>query len=210
MYTPTTFPGQQPDEKIVVVLHRHWFVFIKNFARILLMAIFPLVVAGIVTTFTSIDFSVGSFAYTLLVMGSSLYLFFLLLLLYDRWLDYALDVFIVSDKRVVDIEQSGLFHRTVSEQRLYRVQDVTFEVKGVIRTFLQFGDVYIQTAAERERFVFEDVPHPDRITEVILRLIDKDVKDVGAGDQPSVKTVLENTTPVSHHQHPPAKPQVQA
>lgn len=202
MYHPTSFPGQQPDEHVVVVLHRHWFVFVRHLAQVLLMATLPLAILAVVITMTEFQLDAGTLSYALLVMGGGLYGLFLLMLLYGYWLDYALDVFIVSDKRVVDIEQAGLFNRTVSEQRLFRVQDVTYEVKGMLRTFLKFGDVHIQTAGEKVRFVFEDVPHPDRVTELILREADK-LQVEGRVDPTDPDTILKSTKPVAHHQHPP-------
>ncbi|MBI2985061.1 MAG: PH domain-containing protein [Candidatus Kerfeldbacteria bacterium] len=202
MYHPTSFPGQQPDEKIVTVLHRHWFVFATQLARIVLMAVLPLIVLGVIVSWTNFRFESGTLSYTLLVMGGSLYFLFLVNLLYGFWLDYALDVFIVSDKRVVDIEQAGMFNRTVAEQRLYRVQDVTFEVKGLVRTFFHFGDVYVQSAGERQRFVFEDVPHPDRVAELLLRQMDQ-IRKAGEQDLTDPDAIMRGREPIPHHQHPP-------
>ena len=85
-------------------------------------------------------------------------------------MDYYLDVWIVTTKRVLNIEQTGLFARVVSELRLYRVQDVTSTVKGVVETLFDFGDVEIQTAGEKTRFLFEEIPHPNRISKSILEL----------------------------------------
>lgn len=201
MYKPTSFPGQQSDEKIVTVLHRHWFIIVRQFVQVVLLAILPTAIVWLTATWANIDFTVGTLSYTLLVMGGSLYAMFLLLFLYNHWLDYALDVFIVSDKRVVDIEQGGLFNRTVAEQRLYRVQDVTYEIRGVIRTVLKYGDVYIQTAGEKQRFVFEDVPHPDRVAGLILRLLDAQ-HPAGRQDLSDPDTIMRQTPP-EYHQHPP-------
>jgi hypothetical protein len=200
MYEPITIPGQQADEKIIIVLHRHWFVFVRNLIQVLTLAVLPFIALIVTIAFTDFQFVTGTLSYVLIVMGTSLYFLFLLMLLYGHWLDYALDVFIVSNRRVVDIEQAGLFNRTVAEQRLYRIQDVTYEVKGVIRTFFKFGDVHIQTAGEKQRFIFEDVANPDRVTELILKEIDAAVKAQG---HPDPAGILEKTTPVPHHQHPP-------
>ena len=65
------------------------------------------------------------------------------------WIDYWLDVWIVTDERVINIEQKGLFSRSVSELHFYNVQDVTTSVRGVIPTLLNYGDVEVQTARGR-------------------------------------------------------------
>jgi hypothetical protein len=41
----------------------------------------------------------------------------------------------------------------------------------MFRTFLDFGNVFIQTAGEKTRFVFKNVPHPERVKETIIELI---------------------------------------
>ena len=108
------------------------------------------------------------------MIGASLFFLFGLLFLYQVFVDYWLDVFIVTDKRILDIEQTGLFSRTVSELRLHRIQDVTTEVTGFLHTFLDYGNISIQTAGEVEHFTFENLEHPNRLAKIILDLADAD------------------------------------
>jgi uncharacterized membrane protein YdbT with pleckstrin-like domain len=96
------------------------------------------------------------------------------------WIDYYLDVWIITDTRVVNIEQKGLFSRQISELELENIQDITTEVKGVIPTFLNYGDVFIQTAAEKERFIFRNIPDPYHTKDVLMALQKKqERKEVG-------------------------------
>jgi hypothetical protein len=50
------------------------------------------------------------------------------------------------------------------------VEDTTSEVKGIIHTFLNYGNVFIQTAGERTRFIFKDVPNPEMVKERVVKL----------------------------------------
>lgn len=86
------------------------------------------------------------------------------------WIDYYFDVWIVTNKRVVNVEQKGLFSREVSELEFEKIQDVTTEVLGIIPTFLNYGNVCIQTAGEKEHFTFADVADPYRIKDLIMNL----------------------------------------
>jgi hypothetical protein len=54
------------------------------------------------------------------------------------------------------------------------VQDVTSEVAGMLHTFRDDGNVVVQTAGERTRFIFKDVPRPERIKESIVRFVNED------------------------------------
>ena len=120
-------------------------------------------------------FQSPNFTTFFLLIGSIFFLFGWLFA-FQLFVEYWLDTFIVTDKRLLDIDQRGLFGRTVSELRLYRTQDVTADVNGVLHTILDYGDVYVQTAGEVERFHFQDVAHPNRVAKMILELAEADRK----------------------------------
>lgn len=176
------FPGRQPEEKIVIVLHRHWFVFVRHVVLLILLGGAPIVVWFIWTRITDFVLTEGSLSQTLIIIGGALYYLFLWILIFGYWLDYYLDVFIITDKRIVDIEQAGLFGRTVAEERLYRIQDVTSDAQGILATTLRYGNVYVQTAGKTERFIFEQVAHPENVAKTILALTDKIVDRLERGD----------------------------
>lgn len=167
-----TFPGQQPDESTLIVLHRHWAPFFVEALRFLALGLLPAGVWVVWSSLSGIELQRDSLLYVLLVMIAALYYLFLLILLYGFWIDYYLDMFLVTNKRVVDIEQDGLFSRTVAEQSIDRIQDVTSEMKGFFPSILRYGNIYIQTAGTQERFVFENVHNPEIVVKTILSLTD--------------------------------------
>lgn len=176
MITTYSFPGQQADEKVLLVLHRHWAPFLKDVVRIFILAVIPalLLWGGLTLSETRPDTS--SLGYAAMIIGMALFYLFLAILLYGFWLDYYLDVFVVTNKRVVDIEQRGLLSRTISEQPLYRIQDVTSEINGAMAHLFRYGNVYIQSAGQKERFFFEQVPNPEIAVRTILSLTEAEVR----------------------------------
>jgi hypothetical protein len=98
--------------------------------------------------------------FSLTVLGMQLYAF----------VNYYLNVYIITDQRLVDISQESFFNRKISELHLHQIQDVNAQVKGVIATFLHFGDVDVQTAGEREDFIFATIPNPYTVAKEILNL----------------------------------------
>jgi hypothetical protein len=188
------FPGQEPNERILLVLRRHWYVVFVRVVAFAFAAFLPgvlLLVASVrgypyIVDPTSLPSILG-------VLGLATYELLVWVFFYVTWLDYELDIFIVTDERIVNIAQNGLFHRTVSEQRLFRVQDVTSEVKGIVPTFLRFGTVYVQTAGEKTHFVFRNVPNPDAVAKVILDQIDKLEERMGLAAR--AERVAANTAP---------------
>ena len=95
---------------------------------------------------------------------------------FPQFVDYYLDAWVITNDRIVNVEQQGLFARTVSELDLYKIQDVTSEVRGLIPTLFNYGNVHVQTAGTQERFVFEQVPNPHEIRKRIMVLVDEDRK----------------------------------
>ena len=108
-----------------------------------------------------------------LKLGISIYYLSIWLFFFANFIDYYLDVWIVTTDRIINIEQKGLFARTVSELKLYNIQDVTSEIQGIIPTLLHFGNVYVQTAAETERFIFKNIANPPIIAKQIIDLSEK-------------------------------------
>jgi len=169
------FQGQHENERVLRVIHRHWFNILTH-----LFIVFALsfLVIG------SLSFFPTLFPETTPTSSLPLFLFvqntlFIFLWLYGFlvWLDYYLDVWIVTNERIINIEQKGLFTRRISELRLARVQDVTTTVNGFVSTVLNFGDVHVQTAAEEEHFVFRQVGDPFAVKDEIMRLSREVAKD---------------------------------
>lgn len=163
------FPGHDEGESIKAVMRRHWIRLFGHAVWFFVQTLIPIVAAILLIFFTTFRLDYGSAGFILSVLGVSLYYLFVTLFFFADLVDYHLDIWVVTDKRVVSIEQRGLFHRVVAEQPILKVQDVTHEVKGQLQTMLDFGNVHIQTAGEQERFVFEDVPHPDLVAKLILK-----------------------------------------
>lgn len=162
------FKGQKDGEEILTVVHRHWFDILSQFFIIFIMLVLlfgSLAFASPIIAASNGNLSPGLFLFVAQVFFIFIWLFFFVI-----WIDYYFDVWIVTNERIVNIEQKGLFSRDVSELELERVQDITVEVLGIIPTFLNYGDLYVQTAGETERFIFKHVPNPYAIKDLIMNL----------------------------------------
>ena len=97
--------------------------------------------------------------------------------LFTIWTDYYLDVWFITNKRIIDIEQKGFFRREISTFRMERIQDITIEIKGILQTFLDFGDIHVQTAGESQEFIIRGIGHPKQIKEIIMYQSDIALED---------------------------------
>ena len=168
MHTPKKFPGQRPGEEVVFVVHRHWF---DLFSHMFFIALLTIGLMGSFFLFAALfPDVVGGERYRLFLFLQNTFFLFLWLYGFLIWIDYYFDVWIITNERIMNIEQKGLFMRHISELSFARVQDVTSTVEGIIPTMLNFGDLYVQTAAETERFIFRQVGDPLHLKDAIMRL----------------------------------------
>ncbi len=155
-------PNALPDEKVVLFLRRHWIALVRVFIFSGVLFVLPVVV-GTLIELANPSLIMHIFWGPALMVILVAYLLTILVLTFTELTDYWLDVWIVTNERIINTEQQGLFNRVVSEVYLHQIQDITSEQKGFLSTFLTFGHVFIQTAAERERFEFKDIDNPDDV-----------------------------------------------
>ena len=166
---------QKSYEKVVVVLRSDRVIFVGYLLFFVVLTLLPAIGMYVLAYFLP-EVMVHPIGYPVLVLLATLYYLSIWLFFFTEFIDYYLDVWIITNDRVVNIEQQGLFARTISELDLFKIQDVTSEVKGVIPTMFNFGNVYIQTAGQKERFIFKNIPAPHEVRKTIVDLIAEDRK----------------------------------
>ncbi len=176
------FPGQRPDEKIIIFTRRHWVVLFNS-----LMATLALVGAYFVALFVVIRFAGLSWEGVvgdILTAVTGIAMLISWLYLYIKFVDYYLDVWILTTERIVEIKQRSLFNRQVAELDLSTVQDVSSKVRGIFGTFLNYGTIFVQTAGTTELFQFNKLPRPydaeKKILDIQAGLEERTKQEIGA------------------------------
>jgi len=98
----------------------------------------------------------------------ALYLMAVLLGMLIFWVKYYLDAWILTDQRIITIDQHGLFDRRISEIAMERVQNVTIEIPSLLATFLGYGTIRVETASESQ-FTTDQVPDCYHAKDLILK-----------------------------------------
>lgn len=161
--TEYTFEGKKSYETVLLLLHRHWFVLLMKLIVFLFLALIPLMLR-ILISYTNI---VLPFSDYYLLVTAIYYLFWWYGLFYAITM-YLLDIWIVTDHRIIDSEQHGFFRRIVAELHLSKIQDISVDISGVIPTFLDYGNLEVQTAGTSEKFFFKQIPHPNQVKDIIM------------------------------------------
>lgn len=172
----------ESDEQVIIQVRKHWFILFLQLFNVVVLALFPLLVYLLLSYFATdylgtLDLS----AYTNLILY--VYLAWLLIVWmigFNVWTDYYLDVWTITNKRLITIDQRGLFYRTTGSFRLERLQDMNVEINGLIATFLDFGTLEAQTAAGIEdEFRAHGLPHPRELKSTILAAADNLMRNYG-------------------------------
>ncbi len=166
---------QKSYEHVVYVLRRHPIVFLPTVVLFIVLYAVPFVVYFMVDMFV-FDISVDPRWFSLGVLFGAIYLLSISILFFTQFISYYLDMWVVTNDRIIDIEQYNIFSRTIAELDLFRIQDVTSNVHGFIPSLLHYGNVEIKTASQNIDIVFRSVPHPNTVREDLIRLSHEDRK----------------------------------
>ncbi len=151
------FKGQSDNEKVLYVWGRH---FITLVVEEIVPCIFIAVsLAVMVAFFYEYYIFLGAFAFFLFFSVWAFYAYFV----------WVRDRYIVTDHRIIDYDQWGIFKRSLREAPLDKVQDITINVHGFLGTIFHYGDVVLQTASETS-LILEEVPAPEKIQRILSDL----------------------------------------
>ncbi len=156
----------QPDEKIILITRKHWIKFARDVIIITILGFFAFAV--LFKIINSTGHTSPIFVFALAVIMLIIWISF-----FVAWTNHYLDIWIVTNKRIIDIEQINLFHRTKSTMRLERVQNVGVKRKGVLEEIFNFGTISVETAGYKT-FVAEmnNIPDPNGVARTIMELVD--------------------------------------
>ena len=163
------FPGQHKEEEIKLVLRKHLIVLLPHFIYIFIMFLLPIAFYILVVPMAFPAFLSAPYD-KLFILLSLIYYGSIWIMTLTVWVDYYLDIWIITNERLLDIEQIGFFNRVVSELDFKRIQDITSRVHGVLPTIFGFGNIHIQTAAEESKFDLKAIPHPVTTRREITKL----------------------------------------
>jgi ABC-type multidrug transport system fused ATPase/permease subunit len=160
-----------PGENVILEVRKHWIVFVGYALSMLFMALMPFLILILIRLFVpvTLKLDVSGNTSALFLFAYSIWLLSLWLSFFINWTKYYLDVWYVTEKRIITVEQRRLFVRDISNVRFDKIQDVSIDVDGFIPTLLGFGNIRVQTASEDStEFYMSTVRHPEEVRQVIF------------------------------------------
>lgn len=153
--------NQAEDEHILKIWRRHRITLIQPTLRVLSFVLIPILI--VIFSGLSMFSSPLLFAMFLVIVG--------IVVTYAayEWATWYGDVYVLTNYRIVDVDQTGFFDRKFAEASISRIQDVSYRVQGIWQTFFDFGTVTVQTAGSLDNIVFSEIGDPAQQTKYILK-----------------------------------------
>ena len=175
----------EPDEKILKTVRKHWFVIVGELFGSFVLLVTPFFFLVLIAIFPDAltKFHVNFFNHAALISyfiaGWSV---LSLMSAFMIWTHYYLDLWIITDRRIILIDQITFFNRNVSIFRLERLQDIEFTIKGILPTLLNFGTLTAQTASAVEsNFRSNGLPDPRGLQAIIQKAMDARLNTLHVG-----------------------------
>lgn len=160
-----SFHNREDGEKIHLFLRSHLLTNLRWLIILIFFAAFPFFIFLFGTENLLFPSIPAEFTFILLLM----YYLILFAYAFSNFLTWYFNIFVITEKRVVDIDFVGLVFHDVAETQFSLLQDVNYTQSGPIRHFFNFGDVFAQTAGGKENLEALAVPKPSKVTSFITR-----------------------------------------
>lgn len=112
--------------------------------------LFPLWQAGIF----------GIIAFGILILSA-------IILLWRAYRIWAFTILVITDLRIVDVDQNGLFDRVVTEVMYPEIEEVSYRTHGLIATIFNFGILKIRLKETSSDLEFHFVKNPSHVHDLI-------------------------------------------
>lgn len=169
----TTELQLEQGEELVVKVRKHLIVYLSDLMFhgtglvlfVLVIIVFSYLSNGEITSYVS--------------LASSVLVLFTWLSFFASWTSNYFDVWYVTNRHIVAINQKDLLDREEAFMEFRRIQDVFFEKQGFLQTYLNYGTLRVQSAGTEQEFIMKSVHDVEEVAHIIMELRDK-VKGEGA------------------------------
>jgi len=144
------------DEKLIALIRKHWITLTLPLAK----AIVAIAVIAILAQ-KLFEFEYGKEIVFVWIITSILYAVHEIIIWY-------LDCYIITNKRIIDIDQKNIFRRIVAEVGIENIQEVVYLTNGPLETILGYGTVNVKTSSNGSMIGMEQIPNPVEVKDIIV------------------------------------------
>ncbi len=164
----TIFATQDPDEELYIIARKSLITNIGWVFRDSVLLILPGAIAILLANSGINLFNIIPMTYQMLLL-----LTYYALVAGDiviNMSNWFFNVLIVTNKRILTYRFKIFASKKVSEANLINIEDVSQTTVGVLPSFFNYGDLLVQTAGQRNKFVIESVSRPTWLRDILVDL----------------------------------------
>lgn len=135
--TTSDFEGQHDGEEVQFVFRRHIISMRKGFYALFIGALIGSLLGFILVLINQVSGEIVLGLLSGLILGG-LYLFY-------KWIEWYFSIFIVTNERIRQNSQKGLFGRSIIDLNLDNVQNISYNMPGLSGELFGFGTIVLQT-----------------------------------------------------------------
>ena len=159
------FEGQRPGEELLFIFRRHIISMRKGFYLLLI----PFAITAVPPLIWQDNLELFLLPIGGLTLGVILFLY--------HYIMWYFTVYIVTDQRIRQVTQKGIFGKDVIELRLSKIQNISYNIPGFSGEILGYGTIVIQTFVGD--LVIHKVEHPDKIYNKLQDAVSNAVEQQG-------------------------------
>ncbi|MBP6916824.1 PH domain-containing protein [Candidatus Saccharibacteria bacterium] len=145
------------DEEILLLFRKHPIVMRREIVVASVLLLLGILPAVIKPTF---GFFFGGLAVGFILAFA---------VMFYAWIGWHFSAYIVTDQRLIQMTQKGLWQRSEVDIGLDKIQAISYQIKGVQETILGFGTIVVQTYVGE--LVIHNVNHPKKIQQRVSKIL---------------------------------------
>ena len=163
--TDCSFEGQDNDEKILLLLRAHPITNLKWIIPAVLLFLVPFFVPLV---FQFLHLVLSTIPQTFEIVFLIINYLLVLIITFEGFLNWYFNVYIVTEKNLVDIDFHSLLFKNIDVAPLRNIEDTASSMGGILNSIFHYGNVFIQTAGASRNIDFHSVPRPHHVADFIL------------------------------------------
>lgn len=164
------FEGQDPDEKILLLLRAHPITNLPWIIFSLILFFVPLIAVRLAPF---IGFSFNLLPQTFILILLIINYLLTTTIAFEGFLYWYFNATLITSEKIIDIDFEPLLYKGVDLAPLPKIEETDSVTAGFLGTIFNFGDVKVQTAGATVAIEMKKIPRPAVVADMILDLIGK-------------------------------------
>ncbi len=162
------FSEVEDSETVEIFLRQYWITNLNWIIGFLFMSLIP--VLGLDLAWIFFKPELRFIPLDIIISATILWYLLSMFYLLQSFLHWYFNCYIVTNLHIIQVHFYNLFRREITQAELSDIQSVKSVQQGFNETFLNFGDVIMETAAENQSVEFVKIPDPVFVADRIQSL----------------------------------------